>query len=337
MASMTGLWCYLSREFPPKMWRVPTKYLAVALLGAAVLCKSSGALGLLMLGLFVLVVSSRLKWRFLAWLLLLIPVAYIGTRSTGNWDGKSLVDAVSRHVSPDRAESLEFRFENEDILVEKALQRPIFGWGGWGRARVYDEEGKDISTTDGLWVITLGNYGFYGLVSLTAALLLPMFLLLSRCPPALWSRPGYGALAVMAFVSMLFTVDCLLNAMINPVYVLFSGGVSGALALNRKWTVEVLEENRSVRHEDGSRLPGVAPGDEPMSEAPYAGTFRQISALSGVRTGLVSPGETLRRGALVKTRIQGGAEGLRRFRMVGERRQFLRHLAEPSQVLSEEE
>src|SRR5437764_1120755 len=38
-----------------------------------------------------------------------------------------------------------------------------FGWGGWGRSRIFDQwTGKDISVTDGGWIIYFGVYGWFG-------------------------------------------------------------------------------------------------------------------------------------------------------------------------------
>lgn len=67
---------------------------------------------------------------------------------------------TAESISPERAQSLEFRFDNEDILLERAREKPIFGWGGFGRNRVFDETGEDISTTDGRWVILFGQGGW---------------------------------------------------------------------------------------------------------------------------------------------------------------------------------
>lgn len=233
MSALVGLWCYLTKTLPKKMWGKPTIAAVLALLGGAVACKSSGATGLMLIGIATLFISFKLKIPILVWLLLVIPPTYIATRATGYWDGQNLVDFISEKFSPDRAASLAFRFDNENILVEKAIQRPVFGWGGWGRSRVYDEEtGEDISVTDGFWVITLGRRGYLGLFSVTASMILPMLLFVLKCPTRLWGRPEYAPTAVLALIPLLFMIDCMLNAMVNPLYILFAGGVTGMLALH---------------------------------------------------------------------------------------------------------
>lgn len=203
------------------------------LLITALLCKSSGALVLLATGLAVLGICQRTGGRLLAILLLLAPPLYMASRSSGVWSGRNLVELVASAFDEDRAQSLEFRFENEDMLVTKALQRPLFGWGGWGRARVYDADGRDVSVTDGLWIIAIGNHGIVGLASLSAVFLLPCARFLRNYPPRVWRDPGVAPAAALSMLLCLSMIDHLANAMRNPVYLLAAGGLSG-LSLGRR-------------------------------------------------------------------------------------------------------
>ena len=171
------------------------------------LMKSTGAFLLFVIGLSALYVSNKLKTALLIWVLVCIPPAYMVARSTGWWTGENLSTAVSEKFSPERGPSLQFRFDNEKILVDKALDGTLFGWGGWNRSRVFDEEGKDISVTDGLWIITLGTRGIYGLVLLTIVVLLPVILLLCRTTPEQWNTKEYGAISVMCVLLSLYMID----------------------------------------------------------------------------------------------------------------------------------
>jgi len=65
-------------------------------------------------------------------------------RITGAVPSADLVAAAGTALGADRAQSLESRLTNEDMLTVRALERPAFGWGGWGRARIKDEWGQDI-------------------------------------------------------------------------------------------------------------------------------------------------------------------------------------------------
>jgi hypothetical protein len=129
-------------------------------------------------------------------------------------------------MSEERAESLRFRLENENILLDKAMQAPVFGWGGWGRARVYNEEGEDISVTDGQWIIVLGNLGIYGLTTMTASILLPVFLLVIKIPASRWADAEVARAAVLAIALAMYMIDSLPNAMPNPTFMFIAGGLS---------------------------------------------------------------------------------------------------------------
>lgn len=216
-----GLWATGALR---RLWGLPLGRLLLGLLVTAVLCKSTGALALLALGIGVLWVAVRSGSSLPIWALVLVPMLYMPARAIGWWSGEDAV-RLAGVLGEDRAGSLEFRLSNEDILAAKALQRPVFGWGGWGRARVYDEEGRDISITDGLWIIALGNHGIVGLGSLTAAILLPVALLPWRHPARSWKDPQITPAAALAVLTSINMIDNINNAMYNPIYIMTCGGL----------------------------------------------------------------------------------------------------------------
>lgn len=202
---------------------------AVALLLATnVLCKSIGALALLAAGIAVLEGSSRLRTSILIVVLSLAPAAYATARVAG-WTGTSVTTWIAENVSADRARSLAFRMKNEDLLIARALDRSWLGWGGWNRSRVFDEEGYDLTITDGLWVITLGTRGLIGLLSLALVLALPALLLVRAFPPRTWDRAGIAPVAAVAVIPLLFAFDSVFNAMVSPLYPLACGAVTSFL------------------------------------------------------------------------------------------------------------
>ncbi len=227
IAIFLGTWLFISGGLPKKILFVPTVYLLVFLIFTTVMMKSFGAIILLFLGVAVIVLSHRMKRTLLILILLLIPHLYVITRTTGIWDGQNLSGFVEQKISADRAQSLQFRFDNETILIDKAMRGTIFGWGGFGRSRVYDDKGRDISVADGLWIIALGQNGIYGLLTMMIAIQTPVLLFLLRIKPERWKEKAWAAAAVMAVFLSIYMIDNLLNAMINPVYMLFSGGITG--------------------------------------------------------------------------------------------------------------
>lgn len=203
-----------------------------ALLITTVLCKSTGAIMLAVAGLVILWLIRKTKSRLPIFLLLFLPVFYQGGRTSGVWEGRSAVEFVTNTIGADRAESLEFRMNNEDILMGKALERPLLGWGGWGRARVYNDQGEDITITDGLWIIALGNFGTLGLISLNGILLLPPALF-ALWPSRYWRAPELTAASTFAVLLVLYMIDCISNAMVNPIYILSAGGLASIVASPR--------------------------------------------------------------------------------------------------------
>lgn len=228
-AALVAFWMWRCRALPSITGLVPSSIplaWAFGLLAmTAVTCRSMGALALGTLGAVALTLSRGFRSAVLLALLLFLPPIYIGVRASGTWTGEDFVAWLGETVSQERAESLSFRLKNENLLVDKALERPAFGWGGWGRSRVYDIWGNDISVTDGGWIIALGERGWFGLAAWVIAMLLPTARFLRDVPPRLWSHPQVAPLAAMAVVFALSTCNNLLNVDTDPVYLLGMGAL----------------------------------------------------------------------------------------------------------------
>lgn len=150
----------------------------------------------------------------------------------GNFDGDAIVSFLTDLLNPERAGSIAFRFENEELLRAKAQERLLFGWGGWGRNLVYAEnwqgEIENITVTDSLWILAFGINGIVGLSCWSTSLLLPVVCFcVQHCPARTWFNPKVAPAAVLAVCLTLFVLDCLLNAMLNPIFPLISGGLAG--------------------------------------------------------------------------------------------------------------
>ncbi|HEY2783520.1 MAG TPA: hypothetical protein VGJ05_00980 [Fimbriiglobus sp.] len=196
------------------------------LVPVAVLVKSVGAIVLGFLGGVVLLLSITTATRWWLILFVTIPLAYVGVRTTGIWSGKDLVEVVSSSLEAERAGSIEFRLENENLLIHKALDRPIVGWGGWGRNRVKDTSNNDVTVTDGMWVIILGERGLVGLALFGMSLLLPVYKFAMTSNPVQWRTPVIAPYAGFAVVVAMWAIDDLFNAMPNPLYLLMAGALA---------------------------------------------------------------------------------------------------------------
>lgn len=141
--------------------KVSTSKIVVYMIVVLFLCKTWSAVAYAAIAIFAIArmaPDKQVRWSLLlATLILIYPI----TKTAGVFPDREIVSTIKQY-SEDRAQSLEFRFQNEDILLKHALERPYFGWNGWGRNRVYDQYGKDISITDGKWIIEFGYYGAVG-------------------------------------------------------------------------------------------------------------------------------------------------------------------------------
>jgi len=126
------------------------------------------------LGSAVLFLKPR-NVTLLACLLAVASLTYPALRIVEVFPTGVAVD-LARQVSNDRARSLEYRFANEEVLLDRANQQPLYGWGRYGRNRVFDPDtGKDLAVTDGLWIITFGQYGWLGFIGQFGLLSLGIF------------------------------------------------------------------------------------------------------------------------------------------------------------------
>jgi len=281
-----GMWMTLATLTAQRLWAsgavhrlrgYPFGALALALAVTTVLCRSTGALCLLALGLAVLWTTRLCKRSWPVWLLLAIPPAYCASRTTGIWSGDDAVRIAKATAGDDRAQSLEFRFQCENNHIVECLKRPAFGYS---RTSGYMKGGKGTWTqniVDGYWMIAFGTMGLVGLASLNAMLLLPMALTARRFPARTWAEPEVAPVVALGLCLALFMIDCLSNAMPNPLYAVAMGGVAGMKAIRggpRREAEDALglasalaDEGRHDEAEPGFRLAidlstmGLRPGD----------------------------------------------------------------------------
>lgn len=167
----------------------------------------------------------RINPNRLVWYLILLTPLYVGLRSTGLWDGEFAVGLAYQLFGHDRAGSLGYRFMCENLLIEKALERPIFGWSGWGRSGVEGSFNGVEIVSDGLWVIVLGQNGLAGLLAMISTLVLPLYRFARANPTSTWRDPLLTPAAALGIGLQLYLLDNLLNASISPVPLLISGAM----------------------------------------------------------------------------------------------------------------
>jgi hypothetical protein len=215
------------------LWRVNSRFNNLpaggfsAYLGAVlILCKSSGALA------YAVVFGFLVRWTKpttqvrVAVLLAGIAISYPVLRMADYFPTDQLV-SISATISQERAASLKFRFDQEQQLLARASERFFFGWGRYGRNRVYDEEsGRDASITDGLWILIVGQFGLVGFLAQFGLLTLPVFRVGAAIKRVGSAREGV-LLAALTGIVAVTVIEQLPNASVTPWSWLLVGALLG--------------------------------------------------------------------------------------------------------------
>lgn len=187
-----------------------------------VLCKSLGALLLASILAPVLAFVRAKRVAAISSVVCIMILTYPVVRSSGMLP-IATVTQVANSLSNDRGGSFIFRLENEDKFLQRAFEKPIFGWGSWGRNRIYSiDSGKDLSITDGAWIIALGTWGWIGYLSMFG-------LLCFGCIRMLWRRGVVSSIslpsAALCALLSLNLLDSIPNESIRPLTWLIAGAV----------------------------------------------------------------------------------------------------------------
>lgn len=214
---------------------------AVYLTVVLILAKSLGAW--LFAGVLVpmlLLVGSRWQMR-VAVCIISFAIAYPALKGINVLPQDRILEAV-RAIDEERARSLDFRFGNENLLLERAREKLLFGWGSYNRNQILEESnGEVVTVTDGRWVLLIGTFGWLGFIAEFGLLSLPIFFLWRETryrDPTSYSRlvvPLSLMLAVNVF-------DMLPNATLTPLTWLMAGALTGY--------AESLRRTRSDYHSD---------------------------------------------------------------------------------------
>ena len=208
--------------------------------GVLILAKSLGSLIFFCILVPCVMLLGRVTQIKVAILIGALAVAYPILKGSDLIPQDKLLEQVSS-IDSTRADSLQFRFDNENVLLERAYEKPVFGWGSWGRNQILDPvTGEMLTVSDGRWVIVIGVYGWVGFLAEFGLLLLPLILL--------WREAVYGdgnsVSPYIAPLSLLLAInmfDLLPNASITPLTWLLAGALTGH--------AEALKAARLKRHD----------------------------------------------------------------------------------------
>jgi len=205
-----------------KLLRLRSWFAVSYLVPQLVFCKTLGA-GIYAIVLAPLALFARPATSIkVASVIMLIVCSYPAVRTVVPVER---VLGAAKQVSENRAESLATRLKNESILMGKANQKPLFGWGGWGRNRVYNAAySKDITITDGGWIITFGTFGWFGYLGLFGMFAIPV-LRLNRLVKQL-DREDALIAAGLALILTANIADMVPNANLMPLTFVLAGAIA---------------------------------------------------------------------------------------------------------------
>jgi hypothetical protein len=226
---------------------LPTSAVAFFLWGMLVITRSMGSIVYASLVAPMVTFIKPVAQTRIAVAITIIVLAYPVLRFTDHFPTDKLVD-WAQSISMTRADSLKFRFDQEKFLIEKAREKPIFGWGGYGRNRVYDVWGR-ATITDGYWIIIMGTRGIPGFLLSFGLLAYPVFVC-RRKIKLVKERVDRSLLAALSMILCVYMIDLLPNGLFNGLPFLLAGGLLGL--------------SRSLAKE-----PALQPGVATAGTAPY--------------------------------------------------------------------
>ncbi|EAQ34215.1 membrane protein, putative [Nitrobacter sp. Nb-311A] len=228
---------------------MPSSILAPYLGLVLFLCKSMGALIYGVVGGSLIIFTKPKTQVRIAVVLVAISLAFPLLRSLNLVPTTQVVE-LAKQISEARGESLEFRFENENKLLQRAFERPWFGWGRFGRSRIYDaNSGRDTSVTDGRWIIDIGQFGLIGFFSEFGLLAISVFRAAASFQ-YLSSRKEQLMFTTLILIVAISVFDLLPNSGLIPWTWLISGallGQSEALALRNSSMSNCFPANKTAR------------------------------------------------------------------------------------------
>tara|TARA_B110000503_G_scaffold110680_1_gene165589 strand:+ start:746 stop:2095 length:1350 start_codon:yes stop_codon:yes gene_type:complete len=192
-----------------RSFRLPDNIIVIYFILLLILAKGVGSI---LLGLGLILAMVLLKKTLISKASILIAFAAIlyPLLCIADLFPHQYILEIINSLDPSRAESLGYRFSQETSLLERATQKILFGWGGWGRNRLEE------SVTDGYWIILVGKYGLIGFAAIFGLMFTSVLRTAKTCLSStnkIQSQYIAGISLTLAFLM----IDQIPNASINPI------------------------------------------------------------------------------------------------------------------------
>ena len=222
-----------------KLNRPPNAVVIAYLVLLLILSKGFGSM---ILGAILLLIIGFFKPRVIFLLSIvigLLSVAYPFLCLIDIFPHQLVIENIES-INPAQAGSLQFRFNHEIALLERATDRFLFGWGAWGRNRLGD------SVVDGYWIGLIGMYGVVGFISIFGL----MFIAIWKTRLSLNYLQGMQdkfSLASLSLMVSLIMVDQIPNHSENPFFWFLTGALIGRhLYILKSRSIERTENSADV-------------------------------------------------------------------------------------------
>lgn len=192
-----------------------------------VACKSTGAFLYAFVAVPLLLFLRPRMLQRIATVLAVLVLLYPSMRGAGLFPTDTVL-SVAEMFGSEREGSVAFRFNNEDLLAKRARERPIFGWGSYGRNFVYGGDAKPSTVVDGQWIVLLGASGFVGFFAWFGLLVGPIFLAGRRLRRI--DRSEQWLIASVSLILAVTALDLLPNSLFSNYPFFLSGAL---LAISR--------------------------------------------------------------------------------------------------------
>jgi len=215
-------------QLAPRIFGIPTAWIAAGLATTTLLCQSAGSIVLLVALLPLTLFQPRSVLRAMVALIVFGVVAFALLRMSDRVSLRYLAQhnaflhfiadglrVVGRH-------SLIWRLARDEGHMAVALKTPLLGSGEWNWWRNGDTRPWS------LWMLIFGMYGITGLAAFASLLFLPVMRASWSPPGGIGPRATQLRLAVAALVLMV-ACDNLLNSVMILPYLLAMGGMASRI------------------------------------------------------------------------------------------------------------
>ena len=258
-AALLATWMAWTRA-TPTLFRLPMWLWAITLLLTAVLCRSTGATLLMLAATALLAATWLLRTQLMLVILILIPVGYVSLRTVGGWDAREIDKLAFTVFNEERAGSLRMRLQSETQTWILLRDSTIFGRGRFDfvNQQVSEEFERGI-VPDSYWIIVTGVYGLFGLTVFFLLICLPPITSLLSLPRYSLRSPVAAPIIGVSTVLGVYVLDCLVNAMLNPIFTMIAGGLVSTAASLRLARRQALSAQRRALAPPGPLPPPPSP------------------------------------------------------------------------------